>query len=343
MSQPYTQVVEPLGESEPAGEPLERFDGAEDAQRGQRRSGEAPTSPPRETAVAHGPASADGVVQKLKGVDWRARAPRWTAAVLAGMAVAELAQVTWVLRSIASEPVPDVGPLKARPRAFHWWRLADAHLFGVAVKPPPGTDPAHPAPAHTIKWAMTATVAMSDPSKGIAILGELGKPLHVYTSGAHLLEVPDGRLVQVFQDHVVLDVAGHPLTLKLPQKPVNRPVRMAAVPREPPAPWGEDEERGPEEFGVQRVPPTRARILFISLRAQPAVVDGRMVGVTVHPPRPLQRRYGLSDGDLVTAVNGVGITDPSSLQSALEAQGDAVTLTYMHEGMEQTVNMRMNR
>jgi type II secretory pathway component PulC len=247
--------------------------------------------------------------------------------VLAGVVVAEAGHLGWVLRAIANEPVPDpVGPIKAPARSFHWWRLADAHLFGVAEKPPEH-DSAHP-PVPQITWSLTATMATTDPSKGYAILGVRGKPLTVYLAGAKLVEVPEGHLIQVFADHVVLDLAGQTQILSLPQKAAGiRLSQMTAAPNLTPSVVD-------EPGGGVRVPPSAAETMIASLNLEPSAT-----GMTLHPARPVQRQYGLHDGDVLTFINGFNLQEPGALAKALKASPDVVNLTYTRDGVEQTVTV----
>jgi hypothetical protein len=137
------------------------------------------------------------------------------AAVLAGIPA-------WVLKSLAMQPLPGPrGDLKARPRHVHGWRLAAAHLFGVEERPTEKEAAATRAPP--ITWALSAVLAMRDPSQGSAILGKQGKMLKVLQAGAALDAVPGGRLLQVFADHVALDLQGRTETVSLPKSSQARP------------------------------------------------------------------------------------------------------------------------
>jgi type II secretion system protein C len=279
-------------------------------------------------------------------LDWRQKAPGWTAAVLAGIVVAELAQTAWVLKSIAMQPLPGPpGDLKARPPNFHWWRLAGAHLFGFEERPV--EKEAAATRAQPITWALSAVLAMRDPSQGFAILGEQGKILKVLHAGAALDAVPGGRLLQVFADHVVLDLQGRTETVSLPKKQSGSAggegVRVAAVASPAMgAPVAEAVE-GPAEPQVVggRVPPSPVETVIRSLSPELAAFNGR--GIRLHPGKPLQRLYGLRDGDVLTAINGVELTDPSALASAFKTPGDFVALTYTRDGVEETVNMPVSR
>jgi type II secretion system protein C len=271
-----------------------------------------------------------------KEIDWRGRAPRWTAAVLAGVVVAEAGQLAWVLRTIANTPVPDpVGPLKAPPRSFHWWRLAGAHLFGVVEKHPE-QNAAHPV-VPAITWSLTATMATSDPAKGFAILGIRGKPLTVYSAGMKLVEVGEGHLIQVFVDHVVLDLQGHTEIVNLPQKAAGgRVLQMVAG-----APALAAPQPGPDELNG-RVPPTGLESLMAALNLEPTpALNGKPAGMTLHPLKSVGRQYGLHEGDILTSLNGVSLVEPGALAKAMKISSDVASLTYIRDGSEQTVDVSL--
>lgn len=338
MSQPYAQSLPDASAPEPApGEvaepaPLEPSEFA--GPTSQEGAQHLPVAVPGRSLVTN---PAGSLVAAAKGIDWRAHAPRWTAAVLAGVVAAEAVQMAWVLHGIATEPVPaPLGPLRPPPRSFHWWRLADAHLFGRAPRVA-RTDPAHPA-AQPMMWALSGVMAMSDPTSGIAILGERGKPLNVYHTGAALKEVAGGRLYEVFADHVVLDLPGGKKTLTLPKDhPQAQPQMMTALPSQP---W--QEAAG---FHIRRplMPPTAAAALIASLNPEPDAVNGVMTGMKLHPRGRLRRLYDLRDGDVLIAINGNDVTDPAVMASVLEQPADSLSLTYLRDGVEQTVNIPLDR
>lgn len=88
--------------------------------------------------------------------------------------------------------------------------------------------------------------------------------------------------------------------------------------------------------------PTPAEGLFSYMAAERNNIDGRMVGVVLHPAKLIQRRYGLYDGDTVTAVNGVQITDPGVLEDTLKTSGKSLSLTLTHDGVQQTKTVQLN-
>jgi type II secretion system protein C len=284
--------------------------------------------------VASGEAAASAAdarpLRSGRPFDWRAQAPRLSAAVLAALGIAELVYIGRNLLSVPAVP-PPVGALKARPVSVHWWRLSSAHLFGVP--PTPEEQQAAQALARPIEWALTGVIATGDPARGFAIVGERGKVLQVLRAGAPLEAFPGSHLSQIFSDHVVIDLAGREQRIELPRDraaAASRDTQAAGTPAaqpftpEPPPPRA-------------MAPPTPPLVSALNAEAYPA--DGRVAGMILHPALPLQRRYGVRDGDVVTAVNGVQLTDPAILETAIRMSGESAQLTITREGVEQTVSV----
>jgi type II secretory pathway component PulC len=87
---------------------------------------------------------------------------------------------------------------------------------------------------------------------------------------------------------------------------------------------------------------TPAETLFGDLDAERNNVDGRLAGMILHPPKRLQRQYGFHDGDTLTAVNGVEITDPDVLADVLRTSGKSLSLTFTRNGEQRTMRLPVN-
>ena len=262
------------------------------------------------------------------------RAPRWTAALLCGLIVADLAHSAWVLRSTSGTGSAE-GLLPQPPRVsrFNFKHVVAAHLFGASAASARDAANAN-VPETQLAFALSGIIATKDPSEGYAILGEQGKPPHLYRVGA-TVESTRRRLSQVFADRVVLEFEGQLETLRLPQAllpGMQKPAAVVVV-----AQTGA--EAAPITATVEVDPRQRtlAQSAFASIDAQPTDVDGRMVGMIMHPVRRLQRQYGLRDGDVLTAVNGVEINDPDVLENVLSSSsGKSLSLTFTRDGVQQT-------
>lgn len=262
------------------------------------------------------------------------RAPRWTAALLCGLIVADLAHSAWVLR-----PTSNAGsaerPLLQPPRVsrFNVRHVVAAHLFGASAASDRDVANAN-APETQLAFALSGIIATKDPSKGYAILGEQGKPQHLYRVGA-TVESTRRRLFQVFADRVVLDFDGQLETLWLPRALLPDMLKKTAAVAT--VQTGAEAAAVTASVEVDPRQRTLAQSAFASIDAQATDVDGRMVGMVMHPARRLQRQYGLRDGDVLTAVNGVEISDPDVLENVLSSSsGKSLSLTFTRDGVQQT-------
>ncbi len=275
-------------------------------------------------------------------LEWRKRGPRCVAACLAALIVVDGAHSAWAIRSSARPTVPHAPVvMAARSDGFDVRRVLSAHLFGAApAGATPGNADGTNAPETRVALALKGIIASKDPGNGYAILGEEGQPTHAYYTGAPLIGASGGRLFQVFTDHVVLDFSGRLETLQLPRhllpglvpslQPAGPDVAAVAA-----APAAADEE--PDD-GTH---PTPAQNLFSYMDPEQNIGPGNGGGMVIHPSKLLQRRYGFGDGDTLTSVNGVRITDPNVLADALKTANTSMSLTYIHDGVPQTKTVQL--
>jgi general secretion pathway protein C len=273
---------------------------------------------------------------------WLQRAPRWTAAMLAGLIVADLTHSAWLFRPVSPDVLPQT-PSMSPPRAaaFDVQRVVTAHLFGGGGKRLATEADAAGAPETQLALALSGIIATRNPQDGYAILGEQGKPGHLYRVGAPLEIHTGGLLFRVFVDRVVLDIDGRLETLTLPRALLPglsqvRPLEATNV-----ATAAETAAASAAaEVDERQVSPVQT--LFGTINAEPNNVDGRMAGMVLHPAKRLQHQYGIRDGDMLTAVNGVEITDADVLASALKSSEKSLSLTFTRDGVEQTKTLQIN-
>jgi type II secretion system protein C len=184
---------------------------------------------------------------------------------------------------------------------------------------------------------LSGIIATKDPSDGYAILGEQGKSARLYHSGAPLALPGGGRLYRVFVDRVVLDLNGQMETLRLPR--YRLPGATAGL-----RPGVDDSAQSstdaasvsPAVAEVLERQVTPAQTTFSALDAQRITINGQMEAMVLHPAKRYQRQYGFRDGDTLTAINGVAITDPDELARALKTSGKSLSLTFTRDGVPQT-------
>jgi general secretion pathway protein C len=275
--------------------------------------------------------------------DWHQRVPRWSAALLAGALAADLGHAAWAFRTLpVSQVTPSAAIVSAEPRpGVNVRQIVDAHLFGSNAIAPT-VDAAH-APETQLPLALSGIIATAHASQGYAILGEKGKPSHLYYAGASLSDVAQGRLYQVFADHVVLDLNGRLETLRLPRQTmltnVPAPIQVAAA---APDPAAASQSSDDVQFKPPR-DPTVAESWFGNLRVTTNNFQGQLHGLRLHPIKRFEREFDLREGDIVTAVNGVEVTDPDVLQDLLKTYPKSLSLTFTRAGVQQSLTVPLQQ
>ncbi len=203
------------------------------------------------------------------------------------------------------------------------------HLFGMSIDAPAaGVGP------RPLDLVVSGIVSTQDPRDGYAILGEKGKSARLYHTGTKLDGLTSGELYRVFDDRVVLNFGGKLETLYLARLQTLGTVDGAAT-----SVANAADETQASDFETPFHPVAAAENIFGNLDAQEHYVDGKFAGMQLHPAKHFQRLYGLQDGDVVTAVNGVEITDADTLSTALASAGASLTLTVTRDGVDQTVSL----
>ena len=279
-------------------------------------------------------------------LELRQRGPQVAALLIAVVIVVDGADSGWALRSYSNAPADD----PARPAVTRSDRagpnvqqIAAAHLFGAApVERLPGADN---GPDTRLALTLSGIIALKNPDKGYAILAEEGQPAHLYAIGA-VVAGTSARLQEVFSDRVVLERQGEMETLRLPRSALVGLFSSGSVAAGNLARVADDASSRPDDPRAAALydqnHPSPAQGLFNFLGAEQSHVDGRLAGLIVHPPKFVQRKYGLQDGDLLTAVNGVEISDPDALADLLRTAGGSLSLTLTRGGAQQTKTMQLN-
>jgi len=277
-------------------------------------------------------------VGKVPGISrFSGRLPRWVALVLI---VAIAFDVLGFYRDQrALRPTIASTPISLRHSraiiAFNVRNIPSAHLFGAS----PESDNEHAAESR-IPLVLTGTFALPDPRRGFAIIGESADKARLFAVGANL---PNGaRLDQVLPDRVVLALNGEEQVLLLPR------LRGGAVPEiaveqstvaevaAADAGQGDAVATDPREF-------SQARHWFSGFAAQPIAQDDGIQGYVLHPNMRYKREYGVTDGDVVTSINGVALADMDTAATELQKfSGQVVSMTVVHDGVPQDMELQVN-
>lgn len=267
-------------------------------------------------------------------------AARAAAALMAALLLVLLARLLSLLlgeaqlapASIATSPTTTSAPAKRQP-------LADWHLFGL----PAQADAS--AGETRLALRLRGTIAASDPQQGSAFIADAQGREARYRVGDAL---PGGaRLAAVYPGRVLIDHAGRRETLSLRGAAGATPAdgaRPAAAASSPDGGF----LSGPLAFGAPDFETLRAQRapdlerLAEQANVLPVLENGRMIGVRVSAIDPaLLDRVGLEADDVVLAVNGMSLDNPTALpalQNQLRA-GGLITLTVRRGGRDLTLSL----
>ena len=267
---------------------------------------------------------------------WRAlfftRGPRVATWLLALALGVEAAMIVTDLAGVDRAPSP--GAIAAASRAQRTSvdvaAITNSHLFGVAPAAAGGNGAN--APQTSMPLVLTGVIAANDPSDGLAILGPSVTATKVYAVGDN---IPGGaRLHAVLSDHVLLERDGRIEALALPRQLAGGnapPPSISAAPIQPAL------ERMREL--VSRNP----GIIGDIMRPEPVFAGGKQQGFRVYPGRDPEvfLQLGLRPGDLVTAIDGQPLDDPSRGEQILNALGSSseARVTVLRNGQQQDLTL----
>jgi general secretion pathway protein C len=272
----------------------------------------------REVMAAHGP-----------------RIATWVLALALGVQAALI--VTDLTGGKAGVPAASSAPPTAAPPAarLNVAAIANGALFGSPQAAPEAN--AANAPQTSIPLVLTGVIAVEDPRNGLAILGESSQSAKVYAVGD---SIPGGvRLHSVYSDRVILDRNGSLESLPLPRQ------NNGSLPTAPPPSAAVLPTANPIAERMRQLVTSEPGIISDIMRPQPVFAQGKQRGYRVYPGRNRQAfvRLGLRPGDLVTAINGTPLDDPSRGQEIFNTIGSSseAHVTVMRNGQASDVTLNM--
>jgi general secretion pathway protein C len=273
-------------------------------------------------------AALPGRLKRLAGTaaEPRPLGAQLAALVGAALVAAQAALLVWNLVPGARRPAPAL-PQAPHAAAVDLSQIIDARPFGALSAAGGGAD----APRTNAALVLAGTLAVSDPTQGLAIIGETAQAGKVYSVGAML---PGGvKLREVYTDRVVLDRGGTLETLPLPrQLGAGRPL----------SPVGNGAEPALAD-SVQKLIAKGPEVIGEIIRPMPAYANGQLKGFTLYPGRQRAKfqHLGLQQGDLVTAINNVPLTDAQRGMEILRGLGNggSAQVTIERAGATQTLSI----
>lgn len=195
------------------------------------------------------------------------------------------------------------------------------HLFGEAQTASAAVEPSA-IPETQLKLVLRGVMATHDQHTATAIIADPSGNEDYYEVGK---ELPGGAtLKEVHDQYIVLSRAGRLETLRLPTDSLN--VSKELTTSNPNvAPRGVVPGAGAllRQYRDQfiRDPQSLANLL----QGEPYWENGRLIGYRLRPGRDpgVLEKFGVQSGDIVTAVNGVSLTDPAGRMELLRNMNNA--------------------
>jgi general secretion pathway protein C len=256
-----------------------------------------------------------------------ANAPRWLAGLLAVLTGIQAATLT---AQLAAGPEP-VAAASTRPAPVR--NLVDvpsilrANLFGQSAAV------AGAAPVSSMALQLIGVIASDDEKRGFAMIGESTANVRVYSVGGNL---PGGAVLHAVQvDRVLISRGGAIEALLLP--PRNPGSATTAAP--PPLVSTNGANR------VQQLMRDNPGIVGQVIRPQMVMAEGKQRGFRVYPGPNAQafNRLGLRPGDLVIAINGTALNDPTRSNEIFSTLGNSADarVTVERNGSQQELALNL--
>ena len=245
-----------------------------------------------------------------------------TAVLVIGIAY-QAARLTWLLVPGAEfdTPPPALPPPSTNSatagRSLDLTPVIDAHLFGEpdATPPPVVVMTTVDAPDTSLSLQLTGVLSSDDSSTGWAIIAPSRGDGKAYYVGDAIENTGGASLHAVYGDRVILNRAGRLETLRLPKE-----LSAGAAPR-----MAQSMPSMPQAGNLRDVISDNASRLTEVIRVAPYIDQGQMVGFRIKPAqnRELFDALGLQPNDVVTDINGMALTDPSSGLQVFQSLGEA--------------------
>lgn len=279
--------------------------------------------------------------------------------LVTGLAVTLLAysaaHTTWMLLPPPEAPAPapaEVTQPAAASRVVDPLALSRAiaarHLLGSSQA---GAAPAGaPIPETALNLQLRGVVASSDPKSASAIIADPAGKEGFFRVGD---ELPGGAaLSEVHPRHIVLSRGGRFETLALPQPDLQMGAASAPLPgMQNPLVMPDAPSMNPDIAPDAGVALEQLRGEFLQdpqalaalLQGEPFRQGGRFVGYRVRPGQDasLFAKFGLQNGDVITALNGVSVVNPQGRLELMRTIGSAsqVTVDLLRNGARQSISI----
>jgi len=244
-----------------------------------------------------------------------------------------LAQITWSLIPGEETAVPGRFQVKtgARQAPKNYNEITDAHLFGTFQQSTSNVKQTV-APETRLNLVLKGVLATTPMEYGSAIIskGKNGKE-DTYAPGD---KISSATVKEIYADRVILERAGKLETLRMPKdnsgsliksSPGSTPTVKASTPGAVLSDIRSQILKNPTSFGKYAIP-------------IPYNENGRLRGYRLQPQgdRSLFDKVGLDPNDVIVAVNGVELNNPTKGLKALRSlqRAKSIDLTILRNGAE---------
>lgn len=283
--------------------------------------------------------------------------PKVVMVVLTLMIASQSADLTWRLVPQPASKAMVPRPVARAPQASAnspdkrggLETVADLHLLGKAgaVKTAKKID--QTAPITNLNLTLHGVYVDDDPELGAAIIGTSGSTQKYYKAGATVMS---GVTLQgVFEDRVVLLRNGQPEVLRFPKVPSVSSTPSSSSRSGRSATTRQSSNRAATSSpttlsGYREVFQNEPLKIFEHVRFVPVRSREGLKGYRVLPQknRELYNKLGIRPSDLVTAVNGVGLSNDQEAMRLIETLKDASTIQVdiVRNGQPQSLTFNLN-
>ncbi|ROS01350.1 type II secretion system protein C (GspC) [Sinobacterium caligoides] len=237
----------------------------------------------------------------------------------------------------------------SQAEAFDASKIRLLDLFGGTAddKAPEVAKPVEKTAVVTkLNLVLSGVMMSSNPDHSVAIISYQKKQKN-YRPGAKLPGGGQVKLLEVYPDKVIISNAGRTESLLLFGKDsamlssarAHAPKARATKPRVDDRRKDKNTQKVLQDMR-QRLKNSPASLMKI-INARPYNKDGEMIGYRVSPGREAEAfsQLGFERGDVIVAVNGEAVSDPSKLMELYKLAGTAeqVSLSVLRQG--QTIDL----
>ncbi len=267
-----------------------------------------------------------------------------------------MATITWQLMptSSAGSTTTSFAPISSgitqRASSQDLSAVATLHLLGEAGSVPVANDEPIDAPETRLKFTLKGVFADSRKENAMAIIESGSNDEKSYRVG----DVVAGAatLHQILGDRVILKRGEQLETLYLPKEYAGTNLPLPQYNRVVPSNFGGSAISSAPRIDTSNMGDLRQKLMenpqdaLQLINAQPVMENGQLTGFRVSPgkDRALFARVGLRPGDVITAVNGMQLSDATQMGQVFQQLKSAQQLevTLNRGGREQQLQLKLD-